>query len=60
VELFHSACPKKMDIKPPQFVRKEALSLSKGTLEMWECEGCRTVVGVWHPDDVLAGLGDTR
>ena len=57
IELSHSCCPGKTNIVPPRLVRRDVLTLSKGTLEDWHCEGCKAVILVFHLKD--AGSHET-
>jgi len=47
MRLAHSCCPNKKDIRPPEFKLVEQLTLPKGTLDSYICEGCKTVVLVF-------------
>jgi hypothetical protein len=42
--MFHSCCPEKRDINPPNFKATDKFQTSKYVLSGWTCEGCKTVV----------------
>lgn len=52
MRLFHSCCPAKRDINPPELKRNSAFTSRPGTkeIQMWQCEGCglEIVVGIEH------------
>jgi len=42
--IVHSCCPEKRNIYAPTFVKTETLTLTKGSIEVFECQGCKTVI----------------
>lgn len=45
--MSHSCCPGKASIVAPMFTLKETLRLHGGNLEVWDCQGCRTIVHIY-------------
>jgi hypothetical protein len=52
LEIAHSCCPGKTDINAPMFEKTDnAITTQKGTMQLWTCKGCKTVIIMAHPGD---------